>query len=138
MAQRTLAEWREQYRRELVEIDEIRVADDPGARRHNRHVHRMQEAYLALRESAEGRAAISELIDDPIPTVAAWAATQALFWDAARARARLGPLIGVTAHCRRQNRSPERHFGTSAGALAERPTIGIGRALRPDLSRDGA
>jgi hypothetical protein len=67
MAERSLAEWREQYRRELVEIDRIRLVDDPGAQRHNRHVNRMQEAYLALRDTAEGRAAISELIDDPVP-----------------------------------------------------------------------
>lgn len=93
MTERTLAEWREQYRRELVEIDSIRLADDPGARRHNRHVNRMQQAYLVLSETAEGRAAISAFIDDPVPTVAAWASTQALFWDEARARARLEAFV---------------------------------------------
>jgi hypothetical protein len=56
-------------------------------------VNRMQQAFLALRETAEGRAAISELIDDPVPTVSAWAATQALFWDEARARARLEAFV---------------------------------------------
>lgn len=93
MTGRTLAEWRDQYRRELVEIDSVRLADDPGARRHNRHVNRMQQAHLVLRETGEGRAAISALIDDPVPTVAVWAATQALFWDEARARARLEGFV---------------------------------------------
>lgn len=82
-----------QYRQELVEIDSIRLAEDAGARHHKRDVHRMQQAYLALRQSAEGRAAISELIDDPVPTVALWAATQAAFWDESKARGRHASFV---------------------------------------------
>lgn len=93
VTERSLAEWRDQYRDELVEIDATRLAEDEDARRHNRHVDRMQEAYLALRQTAEGRAVISGLIDDPVPTVALWAATQALFWDEPRARARLTSFV---------------------------------------------
>ena len=93
MTERSLVEWRDQYRDELVEIDAIRLAEDAGARRHNRHVDRMQQAYLALRQTAEGRAVISGFIDDPVPTVALWAATQALFWDEPRARARLASFV---------------------------------------------
>jgi hypothetical protein len=93
VTERSLAEWRDQYRNELVEIDAIRLAEDNGARRHNRHVDRMQRAYLALRQTAEGRAEISGLIHDAVPTVALWAATQALFWDEPRARARLAAFV---------------------------------------------
>lgn len=91
--ERSVVEWRDQYREALVEIDAIRLAEDGDARRHNRHVDRMQQAYLALRQTAEGRAVISGFIDDPIPTVALWAATQALFWDERRARARLASFV---------------------------------------------
>ena len=74
-------------------MDEVRLAEDSGASRHNRHVDLMQQAYLALRQSAEGRAVISEFIDDPVPTVALWASIQALFWDERRARARLASFV---------------------------------------------
>ena len=53
----------------------------------------MQQAYLALRQTVEGRSVISGFIDDPVPTVAFWAATQALFWDEPRARARLASFV---------------------------------------------
>jgi hypothetical protein len=39
-----LQEWNGWYRNELVEIDALRMAEDTGARRHNRHVDRMQQA----------------------------------------------------------------------------------------------
>lgn len=54
MIERSLVEWRRQYRDELVELDAIRLANDAGARRRNRHIDRMQQAYLALRQTAEG------------------------------------------------------------------------------------
>jgi hypothetical protein len=93
VTERSLVEWRDQYRDELVAIDAIRLAEDTAARRHNRHVDRMQQAHLALRQTAEGRAVISGFMDDPVPTVALWASTQALFWDEDRARARLKSFV---------------------------------------------
>ncbi|PUA80505.1 hypothetical protein [Nocardioides currus] len=93
MTERSLVEWRDRYRDELLEIDAIRLASDTGAWRHNRRVDRMQQAHLALRQTAEGRAVIAEFIDDPVPTVALWAATHALFWDEPRARARLASFV---------------------------------------------
>ena len=100
-----------------VEIDAIRLAEDTGARRHNRHVDRMQQAYLALRQTAEGRAVISGFIDDPVPTVALWAATQALFWDEPRARARLASFIdGQDLHAFEASTAGARIFCFSAHA----------------------
>jgi hypothetical protein len=53
----------------------------------------MQLAYLVLRQTEEGRAVVSGFMDDPVPTVALWAATQALFWDESKARARLASFV---------------------------------------------
>lgn len=49
----------------------------------------MQNLQLQLRESAEGRAAITALIEDEVPTVRQWSATNALAWDPVVARAAL-------------------------------------------------
>jgi hypothetical protein len=49
----------------------------------------MQRVQLELRATPGGRAGISELINDPIPTVREYAATHALFWNEGRARAEL-------------------------------------------------
>ncbi|MFE3999102.1 hypothetical protein ACFX43_09935 [Nocardioides sp. YIM B13467] len=77
------------YRAALVEMDGLRLADDRRGKRWNRCVHRVQRAQLQLRQTAEGQAAIAALIDDPVPTVAHWAASHALFWDEDRARTHL-------------------------------------------------
>ena len=77
------------YRSALVEMDGLRLADDRRGRRWNRCVHRVQRAQLQLRQTAEGQAAIAALIDDPVPTVAHWAASHALLWDEDRARTHL-------------------------------------------------
>jgi hypothetical protein len=77
------------YRDALVAMDGIRLEPDTGARRWNRHVHQVQRAQLELRKTHEGRAAITALIDDPVPTVAHWAASHALFWSEVEAQHRL-------------------------------------------------
>jgi hypothetical protein len=74
------------YRQALVAMDGIRLEEDRGARNWNRLVHSVQRAQLRLRETPEGRAAITALIGDPVPTVAHWAASHSLFWDEAKAR----------------------------------------------------
>ena len=89
MPDRSVADLAEEYRSALVEMDEIRLAEDRGAKHWNRCVHRVQRAQLELRDSVEGRNAISILIDDPVPTVAHWAASHALFWSERRARRHL-------------------------------------------------
>lgn len=75
-----------EYRQALVAMNGISLEEDRGARNWNRLVHRVQRAQLELRETAEGRAAITALVDDPVPTVAHWAASHSLFWDEAKAR----------------------------------------------------
>jgi hypothetical protein len=79
----------ERYREGLLAMDSIRPGEDRGARRWNANVHEVQRAQLELRKTPEGRAAITELIDDPVPTVAHWAASHALFWSEGKARAYL-------------------------------------------------
>lgn len=77
------------YRNSLVELDSIALAADKGARRWNKRVNDVQRAQLYLRASPEGRAAISALIGDALPTVSHWAASHALFWDEDAARRHL-------------------------------------------------
>ena len=67
-------------------MDSISFGARGGSRRWNRHVDRMQRAQLVLRISDEGRAAITEMIDDPVRTVAHWSAAQALSWAPSLAR----------------------------------------------------
>lgn len=81
------------YRAALVEMDAIGL--DKGPRRWNRLTHRVQRAHLVLRETAEGRRAILDLVDDPVPTVALWAATHALFWDRERSANRLRDFVSA-------------------------------------------
>lgn len=77
------------YRRALVSMDNMTLEQDHGARNWNARVHEVQRAQLMLRETPEGRAAITSLIDDAVPTVARWAASHSLFWDEANARKHL-------------------------------------------------
>ena len=77
-------------------VDMAGVSGDSGAtdspRRWNRLVDRLQEQILVLQGSPIGRDAISELLDDPRPTVRLWSATHALLWNEARARTVLEAL----------------------------------------------
>lgn len=89
MRERTVEEWLQRYREELVAMDSVSLRHDNRASNWNRHVDRNQQAQLHLRMSEGGRAGISALISDPVRTVAHWAAAHALFWDEDRARAHL-------------------------------------------------
>jgi hypothetical protein len=53
----------------------------------NRLVNELQRLQLDLRQTEEGRAGISGLMDGDDKTVRTWCATFALFWDEPRARA---------------------------------------------------
>jgi hypothetical protein len=55
-------------------------------RQWNRLVDRLQAQRLLVQSSPHGQSAITALLDDPRPTVRAWAAGAALFWDEPRAR----------------------------------------------------
>ncbi|MBO0868564.1 MAG: hypothetical protein J2P15_08360 [Micromonosporaceae bacterium] len=77
------------YRQTLLEMHEHRVENRGSPRRWNRLVHRLQRLHLVLREDARGRAGITQMVHDDVPTVRQWAATHALFWDEAVARAEL-------------------------------------------------
>jgi hypothetical protein len=78
----------EGYRQTLTEMADL--AGDQGfvssTRRWNRLVDRLRDHEAVVRESAEGRAAVEALLDDPRPTVRLWAATATLSWDEPRAR----------------------------------------------------
>jgi hypothetical protein len=89
VASKPVRELVEDYRQALVAMDSISLAGDKGARKWNAHVHSVQRAQLELRATPDGRTAISALIDDPVPTVAHWTASHALFWDEDRARLHL-------------------------------------------------
>ena len=86
MPEATVDELIARYRRALASMDSMSIENDRGARTWNSEVNQVQRAQLALRETPEGRAAITALIDDAVPTVARWAASHALFWDEAKAR----------------------------------------------------
>ncbi len=91
MTDRTVAEWARAYREELSAMDSVLLGGN-RSRAWNRHVNEAQRAQLRLRQSPEGRAAITALIADPVSTVALWAATHALFWDERVARAHLAAV----------------------------------------------
>jgi hypothetical protein len=74
------------YRDALIAMDGVELSRDRGARRWNAQVNRVQWAQLQLRATPEGRAAITHLIDDPVRTVAHWAASHALVWEEEKAR----------------------------------------------------
>jgi hypothetical protein len=82
------------YRAVLVEMHENRVETGVKPSRWNRLVDKMQALHLRLRESAEGRAGITDLaLNDANETVRAWSATNALAWDPERVR----PLLEARA-----------------------------------------
>jgi hypothetical protein len=78
----------ESYRRSLLDLADL-VGDQghapSSARRWERLVSQAQAERLTLRESPEGRSAITSLMQDPRPTVRLWSAGAALSWDEAAA-----------------------------------------------------
>ena len=74
----------EKYRDALVALERAQVVGRPDVV--NRLIDRAQGYHLLLRETAEGRAAVSSLIDDDVAAVRRWSATNALTWDEERAR----------------------------------------------------
>jgi hypothetical protein len=78
----------ESYRRSLNDLADV-VGDQGHApssvRRWERLLSQAQSERLTLRESPEGRSAITALITDPRPTVRLWSACAALSWDEAAA-----------------------------------------------------
>jgi hypothetical protein len=94
-----MAAMRSQYREMAVAWDEAR--DDP--KEANRIFDALQVLYKNLRGTAEGRDAITSLLDDPITAVRLAAATHSLAWQPARSEQALeeiemeGSLHAVTA-----------------------------------------
>jgi hypothetical protein len=94
----------ERYRQTLAEMADL-VGDQghtDSTRRWRRLVEQLGEDQRVLEESDEGRAAITELVDDPRPTVRLWSAAAVLFWDEGRARPALEQIreepIGYGLH----------------------------------------
>lgn len=77
------------YRAELVAMDSLSLLGRDRGKQWNRHVDGMQRAHLELRGTLTGRASITEMIADDVPTVALWSAAHALFWAEPQARAYL-------------------------------------------------
>jgi hypothetical protein len=78
----------ERYRQILGEMADL-VGDQghtDSTRRWGRLVEQLDDERRVLEDSDEGRAAITELMEDPRPTVRLWSAAAALFWDEAQAR----------------------------------------------------
>jgi hypothetical protein len=90
---------RNQYREMAMEWDEAR--DNPQEA--NRIFDALHALYKNLRTTAQGRGAITSLLDDPITAVRLAAATHSLAWQPARAEQILeeieqeGSLHAVTA-----------------------------------------
>jgi hypothetical protein len=84
----------ERYTELLGEM--ARLSGDQGyassSRRWEQLVDQVREEEATLRESTEGRTAVSGLLDDPRPAVRLWAAGAALDWDEERARAVLSEI----------------------------------------------
>jgi len=78
----------ERYRQTLGEMADL-VGDQghtDSTRRWGRLVEQLDDERRVLEDSDEGRAAITELMEDPRPTVRLWSAAAALFWDEPQAR----------------------------------------------------
>jgi hypothetical protein len=78
-----------QFRAILLAMHECRGSEDGSPRRWNRLVSEMQSIHLRLRDTEEGRRAITALVKDECLTVRQWAATNALAWSPKIARAEL-------------------------------------------------
>lgn len=87
--------WVDAYRAELVVMDSLSLSSGSGSREWNAHVNKMQRAQLELRKTPGGRAAITAMISDAVPTVAHWSAAHALFWSEPEVRAHLQAIAGT-------------------------------------------
>ena len=78
----------ERYRQTLDEMADLsgEQGHSGNERRWTRLVDELGDARAELDSSAEGRAAIAELMSDPRPTVRLWSAAAVLFWDEGEAR----------------------------------------------------
>jgi hypothetical protein len=82
------------YEAVLTEMHDARIETGGKPRKWNRLVDKMQHLHLQLRETSEGRTAITQLaFSGANETVRSWSATNALAWDADRVR----PLIEARA-----------------------------------------
>jgi hypothetical protein len=77
------------YRATLLEMHALRVSGGKWAQPWNKLVNRLQSLQLELRKTVEGRAAITQLIDDENITVREWSAAYALVWEPTIAEAAL-------------------------------------------------
>jgi len=71
----------------LDSMSHCRVDEGGDPKLWNRLVNELQRLQLDLRQTEEGRAGISDLMESDDATVRTWCATFALFWDESRARA---------------------------------------------------
>ncbi len=85
------------YRATLLRMHAGRVETGGDPESWNLLVNQMQELHLRLRETPEGRQAITNLIDDENETVRGWSATNALAWEPERAKRALEALAAETA-----------------------------------------
>ncbi|MBV8526766.1 MAG: DUF2019 domain-containing protein [Candidatus Dormibacteraeota bacterium] len=79
----------ENYRGTLLEMDSVELARGDSANEWNRLVNRLQALQLELRQTLEGRRAITALVADGNVTVRGWSAAHALLWDPGPALAAL-------------------------------------------------
>ena len=80
------------YRATLLEMDAVRARGGKNAETWNRLVNQQQAIHLTLRETPEGRQAITNLIGDENRTVRMWSAVNALAWEPEIAKAALEAL----------------------------------------------
>ena len=69
----------------------LRTLDEDEAEA-SRQAYQVHTHFKQLRETEEGRAAISALMDDPVSQVQRWAAVHSLMWQRDEARALLRQL----------------------------------------------
>jgi hypothetical protein len=89
-----------EYRATLWEMDDGRIELGGKPEQWNRLVNRLQSLHMKLRQTSDGRQAITNLIDDENPTVRLWSASHALAWSPRKAQKALEGLaegVGLTS-----------------------------------------
>jgi hypothetical protein len=99
------------YRATLLKMDALRVEGGNNAEQWNRLVDQLQVLHLKLRETPEGRQAITTLIDDENRMVRLWSATNALAWEPERAKDTLKGLAAEGGHGSFEAKITLREFG---------------------------
>ncbi len=79
--------------------DAAERTNDPNPKIANRWVDKMHKAYKQLRESEQGREAITTLLSDPNVDVRAWAASHVLRWAPQTARPVLEQIRDAKGRC---------------------------------------